>query len=132
MQLKSTRHAKYNLNYHIVWIPKYRRAILNKQVAGRLETIFHQIANDKNLEMLDVVIQFDHIHLFVSAPPQHSPSLLVNWFKGISSRMYNHQYKDIKIKWTRSYYVGSAGTVSVETIKKYIEAQTCEEQIQSE
>lgn len=120
------------MNYHIVWIPKYRRHILNKQVADRLRAIFYQIANDMKLEILDVVIQLDHIHLFISAPPQHSPSLLVNWFKGISSRVYNHQYKDIKIKWTRSYYVGSAGTVTAETIKKYIEEQTCEGQTQSE
>jgi putative transposase len=65
----------------------------------------------------------DHIHLFVSSPPQNAPSLIVNWLKGISARMYNYWYGDTPIKWTNSYYVGTTGTVTAETIKKYIEEQ---------
>jgi putative transposase len=50
--------------------------------------------------------------------------LIVNWLKGISARIYNHRFRP-KIKWTRAYYVGTAGTVTTETIRKYIEEQTC-------
>lgn len=121
--LKTTRHSKYNLNYHIVWIHKYRKKILRDKVKSRLETIFKDVAKDKGLEILGLDINEDHIHLFVSAPPKYSPSLLVNWFKGISSRKYNYWFKTPKIKWTRAYYVGTAGTVTAETIKKYIEEQ---------
>ena len=59
-----------------------------------------------------------HIHLFISTPPQNAPSLLINWFKGISARMYNYWYGEPHIKWTSSYYVGTAGTVSADTIRK--------------
>jgi len=83
-----------------------------------------EIAKDKGLEIDGLEIMPDHIHLFVSSPPDNAPSLLVNWFKGISSRLYNRRYKDGKIKWTNAYYVGTAGTVSKETIRKYIEEQT--------
>jgi len=120
---KTTRHATYNLNYHIVWIPKFREPILEGEVASRVEEIFRGIADDKGLEIIDLTIEPDHIHLFVSAPPKHEPSLLVNWFKGISSRKYNYHYaddEDEKINWARGYYVGSAGEVSSDTIQDYI------------
>ncbi|NYT01353.1 MAG: IS200/IS605 family transposase, partial [Methanosarcinales archaeon] len=60
-------------------------------------------------------------HLFISSPPQNSPSLIVNWLKGISARMYNYWYGDTPIRWTNSYYVGTARTVTAATIKKYVE-----------
>jgi putative transposase len=123
MEVKSTRHSKYNINYHLVWIPKYREPILTGEVAKHLEDIFQIIAESKGVEILSLEIMPDHIHLFVSSPPQHSPSLLINWFKGISSRMYNYWYNETHIKWTNSYYVGTAGTVTAETITKYIEEQ---------
>jgi len=62
--------------------------------------------------------------IFVSSPPKHAPSLLANWFKGISSRKYNHRYADHdgeKIGWVRGYYAGTAGHVSSETVKNYIQ-----------
>jgi putative transposase len=139
--MKTTRHATYNLNYHIVWIPKsrrtdgsadiaeqgsaqYRQSVLVGDVATRVRDILHEIADDKGLEIIDLTVQPDHIHLFVSSPPKHAPSLLANWFKGISSRKYNHRYADHdgeKIKWARGYYAGTAGHVSSETVEKYIQ-----------
>ena len=123
MDVRSTRHSKYNINYHLVWIPKYRRPILIGEVATHLSDIFHTIADKKGLEILSMEIMPDHIHLFISSPPQNAPSLIINWFKGISARMYNYWYGDTPIRWTNSYYVGTAGTVTAETIKKYTEEQ---------
>ncbi|WP_142861162.1 IS200/IS605 family transposase [Salinigranum halophilum] len=139
--MKTTRHATYNLNYHIVWIPKsrrtdgsadiaerssaqYRQSVLVGDVATRVRDILHEIADEKGLEIIDLTVQPDHIHLFVSSPPKHAPSLLANWFKGISSRKYNHRHADHdgeKIKWARGYYAGTAGHVSSETVEKYIQ-----------
>ncbi|MDS0477235.1 IS200/IS605 family transposase [Natrinema sp. 1APR25-10V2] len=124
--MKTTRHATYNLNYHIVWVPKYRQSVLIGEVADRVRTILHEIADDKGLEVIDLTVQPDHIHLFVSSPPIHAPSLLANWFKGISSRKYNHHYADNegeKIRWARGCYAGTAGHVSSETIQDYIQRQ---------
>lgn len=67
--MKTTRHATYNLNYHIVWIPKYGESILVGEVARRVKTILHEIADDKGLEIVDLTTQPDHVHLFVSSPP---------------------------------------------------------------
>ncbi len=83
-----------------------------------------EIAEDKGLDIIDLEVQPDHIHLFVSSPPKHSPSLVVNWFKGISSRKFNHHYDfESKLKWARGYYVGTAGEVSSTTIQEYIRRQ---------
>ena len=123
MEVRSTRHSKYNINYHLVWIPKYRDPVLTGEIADHLRDIFQIIAEKKGVEILNLEIMADHIHLFVSSPPQNAPSLLVNWFKGISARMYNYWYNQTPIKWTNSYYVGTAGAVTAETIKRYIEEQ---------
>jgi putative transposase len=121
--MRSTRHSRYNINYHLVWIPKYRKPVLTAKVATDLKEILENIADSKGLEILGLEIMPDHIHLVVSSPPQHAPSLLVNWFKGISARIYNHRWGTPYIRWTNSYYVGTAGTVTSETIKRYIEEQ---------
>ena len=146
--MKTTRHATYNLNYHIVWIPKsrrtngsadvaeqgsaqYRQSVLVSDVASRVRDILHEIADEKGLEIIDLTVQPDHIHLFVSSPPKHAPSLLANWFKGISSRKYNHRHADHdgeKIKWARGYYAGTAGHVSSETVEEYIQLHEEDEQ----
>ena len=122
--MKTTRHATYNLNYHIVWLPKYRNAVLTGEVADRVESILREIADEKGLDIQNLTVQPDHVHLYVSSPPKHSPSLLANWFKGISSRKYNHRHADHdgeKIRWARGYYAGTAGNVSSETVENYID-----------
>jgi putative transposase len=120
--VKSTRHAKYELYYHIVFIPKYREPRLTGATKERLKTIFAEICDDKDLELVEVEIMPDHVHLFVGSPPRNEPSLLVNWLKGISARYYNQRYDD-RIKWTRSYYVGTAGNVSKDAVEQYIREQ---------
>jgi putative transposase len=126
MKLQATRHAKYNINYHFVWIPKYRRKILKGDIVSALERILQETASNNGVNILSLSIQEDHIHLFVSAPPRLSPALLVNIFKGTSAKLLLRQFPKLKAGrssgvWTRSYYVGTAGTVSEETIRYYIE-----------
>ena len=117
--VKSTRHAKYELYYHIVFVPKYRRSRLTGKTKERLETIFAEICEDKGLELAESEVMPDHVHLFIGSPPKNAPSLIVNWVKGISARKYNQRYDD-RVKWTRSYYVGTAGSTSKDTVEQYI------------
>ncbi|ELY37791.1 IS200-type transposase [Natronorubrum tibetense GA33] len=102
---------------------QYRNTVLTGEVADRVESIPHEIADEKGLDIQNLTVQPDHVHLFVSSPPKHSPSLLANWFKCISSRKYNHRHADHdseKIRWERGYYTGTAGHVSSETVEDYI------------
>ncbi len=123
MELRKTRHSVYNINYHFVWIPKYRRSILNGQIKADLEGLIKSYAKKNEVEILSLSIQPDHVHLFVSSPPRFSPSQLINLFKGATARELLKRYPNLKRRgslWTRSYYVGTAGTVSAETIEHYI------------
>lgn len=124
MPIKKTRWSHYNINYHFVWIPKYRRKILTGDVAKLIEDLFFKIAKDHKIEIKSLSIQPDHIHLFVSAPPRYAPSEIVNIFKGISARKLLEKFSSLRTKhglWARTYYVGTAGAVSEETIRRYIE-----------
>jgi len=93
-----------------------RSLFIGQIYASRSNRQIYFIADKKEVEILSLEIMPDHIHLFVSSPPQHSASLLINWFKGISSRMYNYWYNEVHIKWTNSYHVGTAGTVTADLI----------------
>lgn len=128
-KLNKSRHARYLLNLHIVWIPKYRKAVLGPYREA-LTDILHSIAKDKGWEILAVEVMPDHIHLFVSVPPSISPSEVVKCFKGQSARKLLVEFPELVQQrdyrasfWAPSYFVASAGDVSSETIKAYIEGQ---------
>jgi len=127
--LRATRHAVYNLNYHFVWIPKYRKQILTGVLQTRLKEIFAGISQEYGFDMLATEIMPDHIHLFVSAPPRWSPADIVKKFKGVSGTQLFLEYPQLKKElrrgkiWSRSYYVGTAGTVTAETIRRYVDEQ---------
>lgn len=128
MKTRKTRYSVYNLNYHLVWIPKYRKPVLKGKIAQGLKELFQTSAKPKDVELLAIEVMPDHIHVFVSAPPRYSPAELVNIFKGVSSRRLREKYPALKSKipknlWTRTYYAGTAGTVTTQTIKKYIKEQ---------
>jgi putative transposase len=120
--MKGTRHPKYELYYHIVFVPKYRRSHLTGKTKERLKTIFTEICEDKGLELAEAEVMPDHVHLFIGSPPKNAPSLIVNWVKGISARKYNQRYDD-RVKWIRSYYVGTAGSDSKGDVERYIAEQ---------
>ena len=124
---KSTRHAKFLLNYHFVWIPKYRKTILdNPEIKRLILNTINELADKHNFEVLNTEIMPDHIHLFISALPKYSPSKLMNIIKGTTGRRISKQFPELNIKgsvWTRAYFVASAGNVNSETIRHYIENQ---------
>mgnify|MGYP001137475615 CR=1 FL=1 len=135
MDVKRTKGAVYNLNYHLVWCPKYRRSVLTGLVADRLRQLLSEIAVQNSFELLACEVMPAHVHLFVSAPPKHSPSTLAKLFKGITSRRLRQELgeqirREIwksgthgldESAWSPSYYAGTAGNVSGDVIKRYIE-----------
>ena len=127
VKLKSTRHAKYQIAYHFVWIPKYRKQLLKGEIRDFLEELFKEIAREYAFEILAMEIMPDHIHLFVSAPPRYSPSTMAKIFKGVSAKKLFQEFPQLRKEygknhiWAPSYYVATAGQVSAETIRRYIE-----------
>lgn len=123
--MKKTRYSHYQINYHFVWIPKYRRGVLTGRIKSSLDEIIRGIIERMEGEVLSLDVQPDHIHLFVSMKPKYSPVKVINAVKGASSRRLRNKYPELKglgkNLWTRTYYVGTAGKVSDEIIRRYIE-----------
>jgi len=122
-------HSAYIINYHLVWIPRYRKKVLVGPVEARLKELLAQIAVQYGFEILAVEVMPGHVHLFVSAPPKFAPAEIVRLFKGITSRRLKKEFESLRRQywgehatlWAEGYYVGTAGHVSAETIKRYIE-----------
>lgn len=123
MKPKKTRHAVYNINYHLVWCPKYRMPVLIGEAKQIVEDTIKQVCQDRGWELLDLSIQEDHIHVFISVQPIFSPMFLVKVLKGNTAIKAVKEHRFAKRFWSPSYYVGTAGTVTEQTIKKYIQEQ---------
>ena len=127
--MKAYQHSRnkvFLIQYHLVWCPKRRKPVLVGKVKERLEQVIHQVADELGIKVLEVAINPDHIHLFVSAYPTIPVHKIVKRIKGRSSNILRREFPELlKLPslWTRSYYVSTIGAVSKEAIEKYIEAQ---------
>jgi putative transposase len=121
---KSHNHVKFLLNYHFVFIPKRRRKVLVGGIPKRCREIFQALATEKGWDILALEVAPDHIHLFVGVKPTDTPHLVIKAFKGRSSRFLRAEFPELlrlPSLWTSSYFVSTAGNVSSEAIRRYIE-----------
>jgi putative transposase len=122
-----TRHAHYNINYHLVWCPKYRRPVLAGDVGKRLTELIPQEVEKLGGRVLELVVQPDHVHLFATFPPAIAIAQIMFRLKGSTAYQLRKEFPHLKSRlpslWTRSYYVGTAGHVSAEVIQRYIDEQ---------
>lgn len=124
-----TSSCIYNINYHVVWCPKYRKPVLNGKIKEFIEEQLHTISEARGYKVLNLKVMPDHVHLFISAPPMESPTGIVKVLKGVSSLRVSKAFPDFKKEfwnghiWSPSYYIGTAGHVSAKTIQKYIQNQ---------
>ncbi len=117
-------HVKFLVNYHFVFIPKRRRKVLTGAIATRTRQIFAELAIEKDWDILALEVAPDHVHLFVSVKPTDTPHLIIKAFKGRSSRYLRQEFPELlKLPslWTSSYFVSTAGNISSESVRKYIE-----------
>lgn len=117
----------YNIGYHLIWCPKYRRDVLVDGVDTRLKELLQEKAEEIEVIILSMEVMSEHVHLFVKASPVDSPHFIVQQFKGYTSRILRQEFPTLKSRlptlWTRSYYCESVGHISEETIQKYIDDQ---------
>jgi putative transposase len=121
---KTHNHVKYLVNYHFVWIPKRRKRVLVGDVATRLRQIFAELAIEKGWDILALEVAPDHVHLFVSVKPIDAPHLVVKAFKGRSAFYLRREFPQLMklpSMWTNSYFVSTAGNISSESVRRYIE-----------
>jgi len=124
---KLSNTTVHNLSYHLIWCPKYRRKVLVGEVEKHLRQLLQEKAKEIEVEIIQMEILPDHVHLFVKGKPIDSPHWIVQQFKGYTSRVLREEHPSIKSRlptlWTRSYYVESVGRISERNMRKYIEEQ---------
>ena len=119
--------GKFNLKYHIVWCTKYRRKVLTEDIQIFLKKKIQEVC-DKNKYVLHTVESMpDHVHVFIEASQKDSVHRIVSQIKGYTAFELRKEFVELRSRlpcmWTRSYYAGTVGHVSEETVKKYIENQ---------
>ncbi len=125
-----TNHCIYNINYHIVFCPKFRHKIIKGMVEDIVKQLIQEICNNYGYTLIQMESMPDHLHIFLSAPPTAAPAEIVTKLKSITANRIFTVFPNLKKRyfwgsglWSRGYCIGTAGNVSAETIRKYIEAQ---------
>jgi len=125
---KTSSSSVYEIYYHIIWCPKYRKAVLTSPIKEFLEQVLRTIAETKGWEIKALEVMPAPSHLFLSAPPKVAPTELAKTLKGMSARRVFQEFPKLKKKefwggghlWSPSYYVGTAGHISTDAVEKYI------------
>jgi putative transposase len=124
---KHSSTCVYNCGYHLIWCPKYRKKVLNDGVDKRLKELLIEKAKEIGVDIEQMEIMPDHVHLFVHAKPTNPAHHIVGMLKGYTSRILRKEFSWLRTKlptlWTRSYYCETVGHISEETIRRYIEQQ---------
>jgi putative transposase len=129
-QLSRNSHHVFYLHYHFVWIPKYRHKVFSEPYRTALKSIIRQTAYNYDMEVTEIEIPPDHIHMTLKALPRQSPSEIMRTIKSISAREFFSLYPDIQRQhfwggklWTESYFVETVGRKTEEAIRKYVQDQ---------
>ena len=124
---KSNNNVVYSCKYHVVWCPKYRRKVLTNGVDVRLKELLTEYAANRSVDILEMEIMPDHVHMLLEVDPQFGIHKAVKSFKGYTSRILRQEFPYLKTKmptlWTNSYFVSTVGGAPMEAAKQYIENQ---------
>ena len=130
MELRRNSHHVYRLIYHFVWIPKYRHKVFVEPYRNSLKQIIGKIAYSYDIDLVELEVPTDHIHMVVRTEPRMSAADVMGVIKSISAREFFRLYPDIKKKyfwggklWTQSYFVETIGNANEDEIRRYAQNQ---------
>lgn len=129
-EIRTGRHCVFNLHAHLVFVTKYRRKVFTKALLEFMKTVFTDICQRFEAELIQFEGEGDHVHLLIHYPPKVTLSKLVNSLKGVSSRLIRTKFEDQVGKyywkgvlWSPSYFASSCGGAPISIIRKYIQTQ---------
>jgi putative transposase len=125
-EYRRDEHRVHLVIYHLIWCPRRRKPVLVHAVATRCRELIAGKCAEHGWEILALAIQPDHLHLVVRVWPSDSAAEVVKQCKGLTSHHLREEFPPLRTLpslWTRSYFASTAGTVSQETIQRYIAAQ---------
>lgn len=129
MKLDNNNHSVFLMYYHLVFVVKYRRKVINDVISDRLKAIFEYISPNYNITLQEWNHDIDHIHILFKGQPNTELSKFINTYKSASSRLIKKEYPQIRQKlwkesfWSKSFCLLTTGGAPIEVIKKYIEKQ---------
>ena len=128
-RLKSTAQTKYDLRYHFVFIPRYRKRVLQGQLAKRIKGMIRFCCQIHNWEIYELAVEQDHVHLYLSAQPKWSPSQIMKRIKGGTSNKIRKLFPKLDevywgaTFWADGFLVKSVGIMTDKVISNYIKNQ---------
>lgn len=128
MSHRSHSSCVYSLQYHLVFVTKYRNKCLNSEIIDSLGNHFSRLLKMKDCSLVEFNGEDDHVHLLIELHPSIEPSKLINNLKTVSSRMMKKEfdghlkkyYWGTNALWNRSYCLLSVGGAPIEILKQYI------------
>ncbi|MDY7006241.1 MAG: IS200/IS605 family transposase [Cyanobacteriota bacterium] len=120
-------HSVTLINYHFVFCPKRRKAVLIGQVKQRLQEIIFELCTEHDWRLIALEIMPDHVHLFLEVDPTFAPSVIIKRVKGRASHHLRKEFPrllKLPTLWTPSFFCATTGNASTQTVRKYIESQT--------
>lgn len=123
-------HTVYHHRFHLVWITKYRKRVLQGDLRIRIRTIIAQAAEELGIRIVNGVLSADHVHIFAEIPPHVAVSDFVKIAKGRSSRKIQAEFPHIRKRywgrhfWARGYFSATSGNVTDDIINHYIDQHT--------
>ena len=127
MSYKCNNNITYSCKYHVIWCSKYRRKVLVEEVGQRLKELIVGVASELRVDIIEMEIMPDHVHLLLEVDPQFGIHRAVKNIKGKTSRILRAEFISLRTRlpslWTNSYFVATVGGAPLEVIKQYIESQ---------
>lgn len=127
MDYRYGSHTVFNIEYHFVWVTKYRYKVLTGDVAQRLIELIRQTCEAFEIRIIKGVVSKDHVHVLLSAPPTMAPSEIMRRIKGRTSNKLFEEFPLLKKRywgkhfWARGYFCTTVGQITEEMIKAYLE-----------
>lgn len=125
-EYRKTSHSRYDLKVHLVWVTKYRYKVLKEGIGARIRELLRQTCETLDVQIIRGHVGCDHVHMYISYPPQLSITEIVKSLKGRSSRRIQEEFKELSKRywgrhfWAIGYAAFSAGDITDEMIREYI------------
>jgi len=129
-ELNKGAHSVYALQYHLVQVVKYRKKVLENGVVDLLKQKVREISGSFGVDVLDLECDKDYFHMIFKAKPTLDIPRYINAIKTITSREIQRNFPEVKKKlwsgvfWSPSYFLATTGQVTLDVLKKYVEAQS--------
>jgi len=119
-------HSRYTLQYHLIFCTKYRKPFLEGEIAKELKEQVDNIAESREIEIINKEVDKNHIHILFRAKPMTQLSKTINALKGATSRKLRNEHNELKKQeklWSPAYFLATTGEVTLNQLKKYVENQ---------